>query len=323
MANSSFKNLVLSTSPYFEVLVRHIYWRNVGLFKAISEKIKFIIPNKPSPELSGFSYDTLRSFLSSNGVKHNSLMLVHSTYSPFKGKGKTANQLIDFLLDIVGDGGTLAMPAMPKLTSQKPSEDYLKDSTDEVFFYDPMKSKVKTGVLPLMLSKRSQSIRSEHPINTMVALGPLAKEIMDNNLSGSDPLPCGESSSWFRCYQNDAVIVGLGLDLTHSLTMIHVAEDTNKNWPVKDWYIERQFSIKTSDGLVNKTLKERAPQWGALYFAERTLCSDLISNGILKSTVIDGITVELLHARKLMDFLKGTKHDSYPYYGVKNAERKD
>ena len=149
----------------------------------------------------------------------------------------------------------------------------------------------------------------------MVAKGPLAEDIMRNNLRGDSPLACGVDSSWSHCVENDAFIVGLGTDLTHSLTMIHVVEDVmDEKWPIKDWYIEKNFLIIDDEFKELRKLRERAPKWGALHFGERTLCKDLIKEGVLKTTTINGIVVEILKAKELIKFLDEKNENGYPYF---------
>ena len=63
-------------------------------------------------------------------------------------------------------------------------------------------------------------------------------------------------------------------------------------------------------------LRERAPRWGALHFGERTLCKDLLASNLLKSTVIDGVIVEVLSAKALIDFLNSRNQRGYPYFWV-------
>jgi aminoglycoside 3-N-acetyltransferase len=314
MANDSIIRKVFSISPHIEMISRRLYWSNV---KWLSNRVK---KNK-NCQLSAYKIDfeKIADFLRTNGVINGKLLVVHSAYAPFKGRGRTPNQIIDMLFDIVGKTGTVAMPAMPKFNNSIDVIDYLSEDSDRnVYNYDVAKSSIKTGVLPLMLHKRQGSVRSRHPINTMVALGPLAKKIMQNNLEGESPLACGKNSSWYNCVEHDAVIIGLGTDLTHSLTMIHVAEDTlDEKWPIKDWYVEKSFTIKDGNFEDKRMLRERSPKWGALHFGERTLCKDLINKGILKSTNIDGITVETIRARELMYFLNSKNSNGYPYFWVR------
>jgi len=313
MANTSISKKIMALSPHIEMVVRRLYWANVGwLSKRVIKK------NTSTPLVSAVDYQKIENFLVAQGAKPGRLLLVHSAYAPFKGRGKTPNQIVDFLLDLVGSQGTLAMPAMPKFDNSVDTRDYLKqDVLDQVYLYDVQKSGIKTGVLPLMLSKRFESVRSEHPINTMVALGPLANELMKDNLVGESPLACGPNSSWKKCLDNDALIIGLGTDLTHSLTSIHIAEDVqDKDWPVKDWYIDKKFKIINGENETNIQLRERAPKWGALHFGERTLAKDLIDSGLLKSTVIDGILIETLNAKDLNIHLNNRNSCGYPYFWV-------
>ena len=314
MANNSLIQKIFSMSPYIEILSRKIYWKNVGRLHGKSKKSRKNNQDENTP----VNFDAISKFLYSNGAKRDGLLLVHSAFGPLKGRGKTADQIIDFFLDIVGPGGTLAMPAMPKFKNAIKKEDYLKPSDSDVIYeYDVKKSKIKTGVLPLMLHKRKESKRSRFPINTMVALGPLAEKLFQGNLEGESPLACGVNSAWKRCVDNDALIVGFGTDLTHSLTAIHVAEDVqDQAWPVKKWYIEKKFRITDDEFSELRVLRERAPQWGALHFAERTLCRDLMSEGILRSTEIDGVLVEVIKSKELIKYLNKRNHKGYPYYGV-------
>lgn len=315
MANDSLKNKLMAMSPHIEMLTRHIYWWNVRWLR------RFVLQSSPKPYPSSLNYDCVSKFLKSSGVTKGSLIVVHSAYGPLKGRGKNYNEILDFFFNLIGKNGTLAMPAMPKFSNSSKVEDYLtcKDSLTKVYQYDVEKSRITTGVLPLMLNKRASSVRSSFPINTMVASGPLAHELFCDEFSQIDPLACGIGSSWAKCVQNNALIIGFGTDLTHSLTSIHVAEDLYETeWPVKNWYTNKTFKI-TSNGLSKiKVLRERAPKWGALHFAERTLCKDLINAGILASANIDGVLVEILSAAKLTQFLRlqQQKKRGYPYYWV-------
>ena len=318
MANTSLKNKILSLSPHIEMLVRHIYWKNISLFSRLSV-------SKPSKsvksEFEDLDYDDIAIFLESSGVAKGALLVVHSAYSTLKGRGKNHNEILDFFIDIIGAEGTLAMPAMPKFSNAVVKDEYLTSDSHvtEIFEYDSEKSGVTTGVLPLMLTKRTNAIRSRFPINTMVALGSLSEELFRDEFNHPSPLACGIGSSWKKCLDNDALIIGFGTDLTHSLTSIHVAEDSWEDaWAVSGWYHEKKFRIIDGDASKIIPIRERAPKWGALHYAERTLCKDLLDAGILKSRTFNGVVVEIMSAKKLNDFLidQQQKKKGYPYYWV-------
>lgn len=318
MANTGLVKRIFSLSPHVEMIARRLYWNNV---RRLSGRVKKSTKKKvdPLPEQSKrFDLVALERYLKSCGVGVGSLLVVHSAFAPLKGRVSGPEEIVDFLLGMVGDSGTLAMPAMPMFANSRPLEEYLSNEPDEnVYVYNVQKSRIKTGVLPSALHKRKGSVRSRHPINTMVALGAQAERLMSGNLAGDSPLACGINSSWNHCVQQDALIVGVGTDLTHSLTMIHVVEDVkDAGWPVKNWYVEKKFLIKDGDFEEARVLRERAPQWGALHFGERTLCKDLLEAGLLKSAVIDGVLVEVLSSRKLIDFLNARNHSGYPYFWV-------
>lgn len=314
MANTSVIKRIFSISPHIEMICRKIYWANIKTFSKKGKKRGG--QKKPSYPIS---FVEIERFLRKSGVSNGCLMVVHSAYGPFKGGGKTPEQLLEMLIEIIGKEGTIAMPATPKFKNFVSIENYLdKRNDDAVYEYDVQKSPIKTGVLPLILHKKNNSIRSRHPINSLVSLGPLAEILMENNLVGPSSLACGVDSSWKHCVDHDAVIVGFGTDLTHSLTMIHVAEDVlDEKWPINDWYIEKNFLIVDGEYREKIKLRERAPHWGALHYGERTLCKDLIDAGLLKTTIIDGVTIEVLKARSLIDFLNKKNCNGYPYFWVK------
>lgn len=319
MANTGLVKKIFALSPHVEMLARRLYWRNVqrlaGKVKKSARKKKRPIENE---QAKPFDYLALERYLKDCGASAGSLMVVHSAFAPFKGCVSGPDEVIEFLLQFLGAEGTLAMPAMPMFTNARSVEEYLSPEPDEnVYVYNVQKSRIKTGILPTALHKRKGSVRSRHPINTMVALGKLAETLMEGNLMGDSPLACGVNSSWSRCVEQDALIVSLGTDLTHSLTMIHVAEDVkDAQWPVRDWYVEKKFVIKDGDVEETRVLRERAPRWGALHFGERTLCKDLMAAGLLKSTRIDGIVVEVLSAKALIEFLDARNRSGYPYFWV-------
>jgi aminoglycoside 3-N-acetyltransferase len=295
---------------------RRIYWRNISRFSKKAKKSKIntcLIAHRGDTPLH---YGALEQHFRALGVADGSLLVVHSSFAPLKGRVSSPDDVIDFLLRLVGSQGTLAMPATPLFKNSRPVEEYLSSEPDEhVYVYDIQRSRIQTGSLPAALHKRPGSVRSRHPINSMVALGPMAEKLMQDNLSGDSPLACGVNSSWYRCVEHNALIISLGIDLSHSLTMIHVAEDIKEGqWPVKNWYVDKQFLVKDNGFEEFRVLRERAHRWGALHFAERTLCRDLLVAGLLKSHTIDGILIEALSANRLIDFLEMRNRSGYPYF---------
>ncbi len=313
-------------SPMIEVLFRRIYWRNIGWYLRIRRKLgkKKKVVGEERTERQSVSWRKIRNAIASCGIEKDDILLVHSAYQSIKGTQLAPVQIVDELLDILGGSGTLAMPAMPIFRNDVPLKDYLTaDISDRTYLYKVDKTPIKTGALPIALSKKPGAVRSPHPINTMIAVGSQAHFLMEGNLDGDSPLPCGKNSSWKRCADKNALIVGLGVDLTHSLTMIHVAEDLkDETWPILNWYRDKHFQIEFDGRVEIKTLRERQPKWGALHFAERTLCKDLINSGLMKSHRIDGVVVEMIRSGDLLSFLESINLNGYPYFGVSNEDKR-
>ena len=312
---------ILGLSPYVEVAVRRLYWGS-DVLRSVIKRLPARRRTAPRTAQAA-SWQKISSFIGDNGVNPGSLLLVHSSAAALETTGKTPDQLLDALLALVGEAGTLAMPAFANYSKAMGGAELMTaDVAGLVLEYDVRRSIPWTGLLPYKLMRRPGAIRSRHPLNSMVALGPLAVPMMADNLVGPKPLPCGTHSSWKFCADHGAVIVALGVDLAHSLTMIHVAEDSiEAAWPVDDWYRDRRFKIKDKDFNCEVTVRERHPRW-ARYYAERTLSKDLKSAGLIKAAIFDGISVEVLVARDLLGFLALRRDSAYPYFMVPNSSRK-
>jgi len=311
MANNTLLKKIMSISPLIEIIIRIIYYSNFKVFKKFNFNNKKI---KKNPRKINF--DIIINFLKESGIKKGDLILVHSSYNSVKASGYKPDEILNFLIDLIGSEGTLAMPAMEKYPYPINLYNYLHDDIDKTeYIYDVNNPNIYTGILSEKLFLRVGSIRSLHPINSMVAIGPLAEKIMNNNLINDKSLPHGLNSSWQNCVNYDAKIIGLGVDLTHCCTITKTVEDLNyKIWPVKDWYCQRKFLIKNRDQSISFNLKERRAKWGMLHYAERKMCKDFILNNIIRTKVVEGVEIEIANAKKIINFLNKRINDSYPYF---------
>jgi aminoglycoside 3-N-acetyltransferase len=311
MANTGIKNKILSLSPYLELFIRKIYWSNRVLISKL---------NKSKPIFNQLTdFDKIKMQLQSFGVKKEDILVFHGSYEALENTGNSPKKIIDELLDLVGDKGTLVMNSSRIFPEEKLQGNYLTSNySNQIVNYNVQKSRVWTGVLPFFMLKHKEAKISRFPINPIVAIGYHAEKMIENNINTPLNSSCGENSSWKYCVDNNAVIVGVGTDLTHSLTIMHVAEEImGIKWPVKNWYRERKFRVIDNDFDEIVTVKERRPKWGTLHFAERTLCKDLENSGILKSTIIDGVLVEYINSKELITFLNSKNENGYPYFNLK------
>ncbi|HEY3821373.1 MAG TPA: AAC(3) family N-acetyltransferase [Polyangiaceae bacterium] len=308
-------NQIMAVSPYVEVAVRNIYWRSEFLVRKVTA-MRGKRPDAKQPLAVRIAIGRVLDNLARRGVAEGDILVVHSGYKAVS-VGNTPRAVNEALRALVGPEGTLVMPAI-RLFADVPSgvARMKADVSTVVSEYDPDKTPVWTGVLPVDLLKVPEAHRSLHPLNSVVAWGPHAEAMMRNNLEAERALPCGPGSSWNYCREHGAKIAAVGVDMCHNLTMIHVAEDMQgERWCVPGWYRERRFRIRTKAEWEEHTVRERHPRW-AMHYAERTLDKDLRREGLLTVEDVDGVPVSLLDAGALVEYLNSRNASGYPYYVV-------
>lgn len=304
MSVSEIYNKLALMSPRMEVVLRKIYWNNYKLLSRFKPKSSL----KP-PTTVKIDFDKIIEYLRSQGIGEGTLLILHSSYGAVKGSGLSPDEIIDKLLELIGPTGTLAMPVIRQFNSTE--NDIDANLEDVEFVYDVDNTPITTGVLPIRLHAREGSVTSRFPLNPMCAIGPLAKEMMADNLNGNSPHD--EHSAWKYCADHNAMILGIGIDLAHYLTMIHVAEEAYPGWPIKDWYRKRNFIIKDGDFQTQKTVLERRPKWGMLHLADKLYTKDFKENGILIENTVESTRIGVIESSKLIQYLNGRKAEGYPY----------
>lgn len=316
MSINSLYNRLALLSPRIEVLLRQLYWKNAQRFKKAAKESH----KQPKAPHASVEFQRVLDWLKTNGVGEGSLLIVHSSYEALEITGLEPDEIVEELLKLVGKTGTLAMPAIRVFKNEPPyAERTGLENLDIVCKYNVRKTKVSSGVLPYYMVIRDDSEVSRFPLNPMVAIGPLAKEMMSHNIDAEWSSPHGPNSSWKFCYDHNATIVGLGASLEHYNTMIHVAEEAFNDWywPNDFWYCNRTFDIIDGSFLKRINVKERKPFIGRLHFAEKNLYRDLVSDGIVKEGLIDcALPVYIETASGLIDYLRKKNKRGYPYFGL-------
>ena len=309
-----YKKIALS-SPRIEVLLRKLYWNNVNyLGKFNPHRV-----SKVDAPAKHVDFEKVIDCLRSNGVREGSLLVIHSSFSALECTGLDANQIIEELLKLVGKTGTLAMPAIRKYKEEPHGGDILKVNTDNlVCTYNVKKTIVQSGLLPYIMLRREDSVVSHHPFNPLVAIGPLAEPMMEHNLDGDMPSPHGPNSCWKFCYDHNAIVVGLGVELDHYNTISHINEEAFGNWKWSDeeWFRKRKFVVIDEKGYKqNVVVKERKPEWGMLRFAELHANRDRNTSGLIRRTKIDDqIVICIEKAKDYIDYLQENNKKGKYYY---------
>ena len=321
MGLSSIYHKVVLSSPYIEVMIRCFYWNNIKLLKrfrsASSQGVE--INDKQQAD-----FDKVIEFLRENGVRKDDIMVIHSSYGALGGTGLSAEEVIDKLYALVDNGGTLAMPAIRSFEEESAQVDYLENYIDNEMagittLYDIYKTPIGSGLLPFTLMRYDDAECSKFPLNPLVALGDHAEAMMEHNIEGELPSAHGPNSAWAYCAEKDAWNIGIGVDIKDYLTIFHVSQEVPE-WPVKDWYFERDFIVKKAKREAPLRINERKHKW-TKYFAETNFYNDLQKAGVLKTANIDGIPVYMTKSKALFDFINSQKNPSYPYFVPKKYRK--
>jgi aminoglycoside 3-N-acetyltransferase len=137
------------------------------------------------------------------GIRRGDAVLVHSALSAIGNVEDGADGVIDALLEVVGEEGTLLMPTL----------------SSGVF--DQAESPSGVGLITETFRKRKGVIRSFHPTHSVAALGKQAEELTRGHLEC--PTACGEGTPYFKLMDIGGKILLLGVDQDRN-TSLHTIE---------------------------------------------------------------------------------------------------
>ncbi len=162
------------------------------------------------------------------GVLAGTTLLVHSSMRSIGWVAGGPVAVIQALLDVLGDQGTLVMPAHTS-DNTDPAEwqhppvplawqQVIRDSAPG---FDPRISPTRgMGAIPELFRTWPGAIRSNHPVTSFSALGPNAREITANHELDRS---LGEGSPLARLYDLGAFVLLLGVGYDRN-TSFHLAE---------------------------------------------------------------------------------------------------
>lgn len=316
MSISNIYKSVVLLSPHIEILLRKLYWKNYKWLKKYKPYGSGV--ENAAKTMPALNFDDVLLYLKEKGVGEGVLLIVHSSFDMLGGTGLKPNEIITKLLGLIGEKGTLAMPAIRDYKNAPHGADTLTiDVGSLICEYDVKRTPIQSGLLPFTLLRMKGSQISHFPLNPMVAIGPLAGPMMEHNLEGDKPSAHGKNSCWKFCMDHDAIIVGLGVDLEHHNTMAHVMEEAYDGWPwpANEWYRERCFDIiDENKDKSRKVVYERKPIWGKMRIAELNMVKKLYDNHIIERKYFGEVPVCVERAQALRDYLQSKNKNGYPYY---------
>ena len=154
----------------------------------------------------------IKAGLVSLGLRSGDSVGVHSSLSSFGCVEGGADAVVDALLEVVGREGNVVMSThSANLSGDVRTPELAAMGVSwlcRILPYDPLRTPVRTGLIPETFRKRDGVIRGSHPSNSVAAIGPKAREL---------------SEGWHRLLELDGriLLIGVGLE---SCTAMHLAE---------------------------------------------------------------------------------------------------
>lgn len=145
------------------------------------------------------------------GVRRGGVLLVHSSLSAMGYVPGGAETAIQGLLQVLGPGGTLLMPALS-----------YEIVTPENPIFDVRRTPSNVGAVPEFFRTRPGTRRSVHPTHSVCGVGPLAEALLGEHIL--DATPCGPHSPFRRLRDVGGQILMLGCGLEPNTSMHGIEE---------------------------------------------------------------------------------------------------
>lgn len=220
------------------------------------------------------------------GLTAGDLVLVHSSLRKLGTVEGGADTVLDALLEVLGQEGTLALPThtFSVVTARQP-----------VFHQSLTPSNV--GTLSNVFRKRSGVVRGLHPTHSVAAIGPLAEKLVEGH--EKETTPCSANSPYVRLrdWNGKVLIIGEGLQCC---TLFHACEELAGMTQVCSPYLLELFSFtETNEVKPAPTRRHIVNTWDQFPSLE----PQLIANGALNISSIGNCALRLLDARSACDWL--------------------
>lgn len=163
------------------------------------------------PALTRGAIETIAGDLQALGVEEGDVLLVHSSLSSMGHVPGGPETVVQGLLEALGNGGTLLMPALSyeHVTSKDPT-------------FDVRRTPSNVGAIPEHFRRRPGTRRSLHPTHSVCAVGVWADSLLRNH--ELDRTPCGPHSPFHRLRLCEGKLLMLGCSL-YPNTSMHAIEE--------------------------------------------------------------------------------------------------
>jgi aminoglycoside N3'-acetyltransferase len=304
---------------FVERVSRHLYWSWPKLRRWRSSTKKHSISIRQQ-----CGRDELLRYLGEIGVKDGALVMVHtgtdsveildeSCPGPYNAIVQ-AQTLMQDLVGLTAPDGTLVMPTHAMYQTD---ELRVGTTTSEITTYDPRRSPCGVGLVNELFWRRKGVKRSLFPFNMLAACGLLADELLRDNLNERHPSPHGTDSGYYRFCQCNGLVVSIGVPLREYITIAHVVEEVREDWPIKDFFTERNYWVVEDEIAKEWTVRLRRDDYAKFAYCRSKMGRDMVAEGVIHEGHVGTVRVDWARAGEVFDFFwRKTKNSPYPYYAL-------
>lgn len=277
--------------------------RNLGIenFEAFKKKNKrkvnrLIYKNK-------YDANDLIQVMKKMGMKKGSVVFIHSSMTEFYNYTGTAEELIHNIIDVIGEDGTLMMPAYPK--TQK-----LNDEVD----FDVLNSPSGAGYLSELFRKMPGVKRSINLQHSVCAYGKLAEHFTNEHHLSSTAWD--QYSPYYKMSQMNTLVFALGLPYFLG-TMIHCTESVLQS-KYKYFQLfftkEKECKYKDVDGNI-KTYRYLTHNF-ARRRSKKKIIKKYFDKNEFNNTTISNLRIEMVNAKYTLDLFLQLAEKGITMYSV-------
>lgn len=159
------------------------------------------------------SLDQFKELIEKVGIKNGDTIIVHSSWRALYALKASPNDVIDILLECIGNEGTMIMPS----------------ATVDKSFLDVINTPSKSGVLTEVFRNYPGVIRSEFPDSPMISLGKNSERILSQHINSTYTFD--KNSPYFIAFNEcNAKVLFLGMGKSpHKISIFHCATYNNKD----------------------------------------------------------------------------------------------
>ena len=220
------------------------------------------------------------------GVRSSDTVMIHTSMRAIGGVEGGCDGLIDAFCEYLSDGLLLI-----------PTHTWANVNKNQPI-YDSRTTEPCIGALPTVAAFRRDGVRSLHPTHSVAAFGKRAEEFVKGEEKATTP--CFEDGAWWRLYDEDAVILLLGVGLDKN-TYIH-AVDEMLGLDNKLSSESAELTVIDREGKEYKTTFRPHGRATSQYFVNYKTPLDEI--GALSYSRLGEATVTCVRARALTNALK-------------------